>query len=244
LYSQDITQRLLAPLKLYEQNRNDNPGRNKASQRLHDFEAGREEMSDRAVLNLTDPDSFSIEVDDSLDPFIVAKYKDSNSTLVLRSGFNEDSDLDAAIAYHELVHAYQDQQLKRRVMKGESQALLEYQNRRANTVDADKRSIIADEEQAYIMQTYVLNILTDGRLQHDVASGSLSSDDYMNLLGAQSNDRPVLEHFINVAEIMYSSGTTIDNNTEVFSQFMTDYHRRAGRSPYEISPSGELVPIP
>ncbi|OGK21840.1 hypothetical protein A3C23_00640 [Candidatus Roizmanbacteria bacterium RIFCSPHIGHO2_02_FULL_37_13b] len=243
VYSAEITQRLLAPLELYERNKA-NPNRNKAAQRRQDFEAGRESASQNITLNITDPDAFAIDITEQPDPSIVAEYKASDSTLVLRPDFEPGSNLSVLVAYHELVHAYQDQQLKQSVVDGDSIAMRIYVNRRAKSAGSDKRAIILDEAEAYIMQTYSFNILSQGQLQQDAASGSISGDKYQESLHVSQHDRYKLDFFLQIADSMFDSSTTLDYTAPEFTQFMVEHHRQQGRVPYDIDSAGNLQPMP
>ncbi|OGK30323.1 hypothetical protein A3D08_03610 [Candidatus Roizmanbacteria bacterium RIFCSPHIGHO2_02_FULL_43_11] len=244
LYSAEITKKLLAPLELYERNRDQNPKRNKATQKREHYEEGREDASSIGSFDITNPEAFSIDVDDELSPALVAEYLSTDFTLVVRSDIDQESRLDTSISYHEIVHAYQDYRLKSRVASGDSQAMRTYMSLREKTADSDERLIISNEEEAYIMQMYVLNILSQGRLEQEARSGTLTADSYMDLFHVQPSERSMLDFFLAVADAMYDSSTTIDTVSPIFRQYMVDHHRRAGRVPYDITPSGDIRIIP
>src|SRR3989338_3663520 len=162
VYSAEITQRLLAPLELYERNKA-NPNRNKAAQRRQDFEAGRESASQNITLNITDPDAFAIDITEQPDPSIVAEYKASDSTLVLRPDFEP---------------------------------------------------------------------------------GSILGDKYQESLHVSQHDRYKLDFFLQIADSMFDSSTTLDYTAPEFTQFMVEHHRQQGRVPYDIDSAGNLQPMP
>lgn len=228
---------LLDPLTVYEHNKS-NPYRNR-------YAVLRRDLQQRGVIAIQEPSGFTI--DDVMyfslallkdDEGFAAAFEPSGRTLRVSDRFSLSNLLDVVVSYHELDHALQDGQVRKNLRSQEEE---ESYHRFYSPIPGTRPRIVGVfEQQAYLKELFVTDLLTDGRFKADMLTGTAQVDDYVQQLRARPSQRGIVEVLIQLGERAFSTGSTPDSIHPDFASLVNTKYRDAGFDIYEIGSSGSL----
>lgn len=221
---------LLSPLDTYNHNRL-NPERNKARFLRIDLEQ-RVEDALRSSTQYSLPDYRYFFVNLLKGQSMAASFSPVDRTIDINERFSASNMLDALELYHELTHVEQDAQTRTRLPTQEH--LRRYQEFYTVSHGSPMRIIGAFEQEAYIKEILVLDLLMDGRLKHDATQGGIDLNLYVRQLGIRSQQRDEMEIILKIANEMFRSGSSTAYIAPSFADYINRLYRNQGYGIYEI----------
>jgi len=223
---------LMAPIETYKVNKK-NIQRNKYSILISDLEArGEGSLRSPTELHITDLNYFFIQlIEDKTN--VAAAFAPISRTVHLNGRFDPNNLLDALVVYHEIEHARQDAQV--RMGLDTPQRKLEYNSFYTTGPGQRGRIIGAFEQEAYLKEVMVLDLLTDGRLREDAYKGKLDIDFYQQRLNVQQDQREILRFVLDGARIVYTSDTSLKSYAPSFVNFMNQQYKNRDFEIYAVN---------
>lgn len=245
---------LLRPLQLFRINRN-NPNRNRNI--MERAAIATEESGGKGPFEFrnSEVEYFSIDVKRNSakapDAFnqSAAAYSFPERTFLVDPNFDPNNKLHWLIAYHELVHVSQDTGFRRQLDSGDPQALQNAEFFYGTGGGTRPRVLGLAEQQAFIAELTVMDILTGGNLRADAISYSPETstallDSYMVKLNARPQERQTVDMLLQFADRMYTSNTNMSNIDNGFATYLNGKYRDGGFDVYEYGLGGIIQPIP
>ncbi len=235
---------LLRPFQLYRANKN-NVRRNKKVLEI-EVEATRVARGSNEASSPYQIEDSSYFFIDIYDKSIKAEaaYAPADKTLYANESFSPSRLFDLLVLYHEMFHALQDTDIRRTFQSQvEIDRYLDFFDKDPD----DKHKIVGlAEQQAYLAEIMVLNLLTDGELERDVTPGVTDElvTSYANQLGVGEFGEPGVKFLLDAANAIYTTGTTMLDIKPGYANFIDNEYRELGWDIYGLTDTGELIHLP
>lgn len=206
--SKEMAHRLIEPLAFFVVNE-ENQYRDLYQLQMQDIrKRGQDSLTTATEVMLEKGAYFSMSLKQPQDTdsrFYLAAFSSYTRDLVISEQLAPDSTIDGLAVYHELVHAAQDYHLREKLKSKDDFEV--YKMVSLAKIDGRPVFNIADEQDAYLRQIELFNVITDGAFKRDCLSGMVKEADYISRYGGKNTENhATIQMMLQLGELLYTTG--------------------------------------
>ena len=137
--------------------------------------------------------------------------------------------------YHELVHSVQDSEDRKKLPTAEH--LRRYLDFYTLGPGQTPRILGFHEQEAYLKEILILDLLTNGQFKKDILEGKKDPDYYTKQFGLRIDQHNVVQNIVEIAFQVFSSDSTVTNIAPSFADYINKLYRSQGYQIYEMQNS-------
>lgn len=230
---------IISPLDVYANNKN-NKDRNLPEYYKKDLEKrGKSALQQPTVILLDKPEYFFIGplIDN---PGFAAGYNSAGRYLLISEKFNPKSVFDQVVAYHELTHVQQDNQVRERI--NTEQGINTWLSFNTPGSGEKKRIIAEFEYEAYLKETLVMNMLSGGSFRKAVENGTV--DQFTQTQEITPEQKGGFNALVNIARTAFRTNAQIGNYPKAYTDQINMLYRTLGYDLYRFTADNHIQLIP